>query len=99
MSVSQVHASDVDGSTHPHGKRTYSLYSSDSSGNFSIDAVTGVIRTAAILDYEAQPVHTLIAIATEQCGENSANVTVTVNLNDINDNSPQCSTPVFRSKI
>ena len=60
---------------------------------FIIDPVSGVVRTASVLDYDTTPSYELEITATDNAGDatgaRSATFTLTVNLNDVNDNYPR----------
>jgi len=67
---------------------TYSITGGNSSGAFTIDPSTGVISVAnsSILDYETITSFVLIVHATN--GSLTDDASITVNLNNINDNNP-----------
>lgn len=71
---------------------TYSLTEDSSQGAFSIDAVTGVISTTRSLDRESRAQYTLRAVATDGCtqGPLSSVVSLTIQVEDVNDNMPVC---------
>ena len=58
--------------------------------DFRIDEETGIITTAKKLDYETQKTYSFTVTARDQGpqGGNSGSTTVTVNVLDVNDNSP-----------
>lgn len=76
----------------PNGDVAYSLTEDSSQGAFSVDAVTGVIRTTRALDREQRAQYTLRAVATDGCarGPLSSVASVTVQVEDANDNVPVC---------
>ncbi|KAK3610532.1 hypothetical protein CHS0354_008967 [Potamilus streckersoni] len=83
--VTIVSARDVDSSINNNNVVIYSL----SSSHFTIDANSGIIQSVTTLDRETEPSHTLYVIATDQGSPKlSATATVTVNLEDVNDNAP-----------
>ena len=59
---------------------------------FIVDPVSGVIKIASLLDYDTMLIYELEIMATDNAGEatgaRSASFTLTVNLNDVNDNYP-----------
>ena len=50
--VLKVASTDVDGNTHSHGYRVYSITGGNSDGKFSINPTSGLIEVAAPLDFE-----------------------------------------------
>ncbi|XP_072240912.1 protocadherin-23 [Leuresthes tenuis] len=76
----------------PNGDVTYSLMEDSSQGAFSMDAFTGVIRTTRALDRESRVQYTLRAVATDGCtrGPLSSVASVTIQVEDVNDNMPVC---------
>ncbi|KAM3623277.1 uncharacterized protein V6R79_009482 [Siganus canaliculatus] len=88
--VLQVAAFDPDQGS--NGDVVYSLTEDSSQGAFSIDAATGVIRTTRVLDREIRAQYSLRAVATDGCtrGPLSSVASVTVQVEDVNDNVPVC---------
>ncbi|KAG7237073.1 hypothetical protein INR49_032818 [Caranx melampygus] len=88
--VLQVSAFDPDEG--PNGDVTYSLTEDSSQGAFSVDAFTGVVRTTRTLDRENRAQYTLRAVATDGCtqGPLSSVASVTITVEDVNDNVPVC---------
>lgn len=88
--VLRVRASDPDEG--PNGHVTYSLTEDSSHGAFSVDSLTGAIRTTRSLDRESRAQYTLRAVATDGCarGPLTSVATVTVQVEDVNDNVPVC---------
>ncbi|KAL3853661.1 hypothetical protein ACJMK2_017186 [Sinanodonta woodiana] len=87
-SVTKVTATDADSSANNNNVVRYSLTPTT---YFSIVSTTGIIRTAAALDRETIASHTLTVLAIDQGTNPSAKTgttTVTVILNDVNDNNP-----------
>ena len=82
-SVVTVKANDVD----PFGMLTYSLV--NNTGTFSIDSQTGEVKTTVGLDREKISSY-VIGVRVEDGGNprKSAETTITVDVEDINDNSP-----------
>uniref|UniRef100_A0A672NR65 Protocadherin-16 n=1 Tax=Sinocyclocheilus grahami TaxID=75366 RepID=A0A672NR65_SINGR len=75
----------------PNGVVTFSL-EEENSGHFYVDGSTGVIRLTKPLDRETRSQHVFRAVATDGCsqGPRSSVATVTIQVEDINDNSPAC---------
>ncbi|XP_074485681.1 protocadherin-23 [Sebastes fasciatus] len=75
-----------------NGDLTYSLTEDSSQGAFSVDAYTGVIRTTRSLDRESRAQYTLKAVATDGCtqGPLSSVASLTIQVEDVNDNVPVC---------
>ncbi|XP_071951311.1 protocadherin Fat 1-like isoform X2 [Antedon mediterranea] len=86
--VLQVSANDLDAGS--NGDIRYSIQTDND--NFLIDAVNGNISIATALDRESIPVHELRVVATDssESAPLSSTVTVTVTVQDINDNTPRC---------
>jgi hypothetical protein len=80
-------ASDADATTNAVA---YSL-DDDAGGRFAVDAATGVVRVAGVLDYEVAVSHNIIARATSADGSFSTQ-TLTVNVSDGNE------VPVFNDQ-
>lgn len=76
----------------PNGHVTYSLTEDSSHGAFSVDSLTGAIRTTRSLDRESRAQYTLRAVATDGCtqGPLTSVASVTVQVEDVNDNVPIC---------
>lgn len=91
--VLQVTARDKDQG--PNGDVRYSILQDKNSHSdwFSIDPITGIITTAAALDYESEPSPSVTVVATDSGRPPlSSTAKVDVVLQDVNDN-----TPVFTS--
>lgn len=88
--VLRVSAADPDEG--PSGHVTYSLAEDTSHGAFSVDPLTGAIRTTRSLDRESRAQYTLRAVATDGCtrGPLTSMASVTVLVEDVNDNVPVC---------
>ncbi|KFV53241.1 Protocadherin-23, partial [Tyto alba] len=85
--VLDLFASDEDDGL--NGKVTYSLVD-NTFGAFAIDSVTGSIVTTKALDRETKPQYTFRAVASD-CSTHlprSTTVSVTVHVDDVNDNDP-----------
>ncbi|KAM9362525.1 protocadherin-23 [Symphorus nematophorus] len=87
-----LHVSAFDPDEGSNGDVTYSLTEDSSQGAFSIDPLTGVIRTTRSLDRESRAQYTLRAMATDGCtqGPLSSVASVTIQVEDVNDNVPVC---------
>ncbi|XP_054459735.1 protocadherin-23 [Anoplopoma fimbria] len=88
--VLRVSAFDPDEGS--NGDLTYSLTEDSSQGAFSMDAFTGVIRTTRSLDRESRAQYTLRAVAADGCtqGPLSSVASLTIQVEDVNDNAPVC---------
>uniref|UniRef100_A0A8C3A9J7 Protocadherin-16 n=1 Tax=Cyclopterus lumpus TaxID=8103 RepID=A0A8C3A9J7_CYCLU len=88
--VLRVSAFDPDEGS--NGDLTYSLTEDSSQGAFSVDAFTGVIRTTRSLDRESRAQYTLRAVAADGCtqGPLSSAASLTIQVEDVNDNAPVC---------
>lgn len=87
-----LHVSAFDPDEGSNGDVTYSLTEDSSQGAFSVDSLTGVIRTTRSLDRESRAQYTLRAVATDGCtqGPLSSVASVTIQVEDVNDNVPIC---------
>ncbi|XP_041349527.1 protocadherin-16-like [Gigantopelta aegis] len=97
-SVSDVVASDPDGNT-PAGILVYVITLGDTKNQFAIDSGTGRITTIGNLDRETDSSYNLIIEAREQGGANTATTTLTVTVDDINDNAPSCTVMTFAETV
>ncbi|XP_078078835.1 protocadherin-16-like [Mustelus asterias] len=98
--VLQVTARDKDEGS--NGEIVYSIISSPKSHSdwFTIDQATGVITTAATLDYETDPAPRLTVMATDRGSTPmSSSVTVTIAIQDVNDNEPMFSSNFYNTSI
>ncbi|XP_037108956.1 protocadherin-23 [Syngnathus acus] len=90
-----VTALDPDHGT--NGDVTYSLTDDDSQGAFSVDPSTGDIWTTKTLDRETRSQFSLKVLATDGGSQDplSSIVSITIQVDDVNDNAPVCdSNPV-----
>nr|XP_054774066.1 cadherin-23-like [Lytechinus pictus] len=79
----------VDGDTHPdYTNIIYTILTGDNLGNFTINATTGVITTATILDREKTSEYVLTVGAENPVGGTTATATVSIIVRDVNDNTP-----------
>lgn len=87
-----LHVNAFDPDEGSNGDITYSLTEDSSQGVFSVDAFTGVIRTTRALDRERRAQYTLRAVATDGCSQGplSSVASVTIQVEDVNDNVPVC---------
>uniref|UniRef100_A0A3P8RIE3 Protocadherin-16 n=1 Tax=Astatotilapia calliptera TaxID=8154 RepID=A0A3P8RIE3_ASTCA len=97
--VLRVSASDPDEGS--NGEVTYSLTDDNSQGAFLIDAFTGAIRTTRSLDRESRAQYSLRAVATDGCtqGPLSSLASVTIQVEDVNDNMPVCEQTPFNAWV
>ncbi|XP_052268409.1 protocadherin Fat 1-like [Dreissena polymorpha] len=89
-------ATDGDSNTTPDGVITYSIQSVTNGGlnHFSIDPTTAVIILAKPLDFETAQTYVITVLATDGGSTpSSATGLVTVTVNNINDATPQCTSP------
>ena len=97
-SVSDVVATDPDGNT-PAGILVYVMTLGDTKNQFAIDSATGRVSTIANLDREADASYDLVVEAREQGGTNTATTTLTVTVDDVNDNAPSCTMTAFADTV
>ncbi|XP_061100562.1 protocadherin Fat 1a isoform X2 [Conger conger] len=97
-SVMKVTAKDEDKAR--DGEIRYSIRDGSGLGIFTIDEETGVIRTQELLDHETTPHYWLTVYATDRgVVPLSALVEVYVEVQDVNDNAPQTSEPVYYPSV
>ncbi|TRY68197.1 hypothetical protein DNTS_025755 [Danionella cerebrum] len=91
-----LHLSAWDPDEGLNGEITFS-FEEENSGHFQVDASSGVIRLSKSLDHEVRSQHVLHVIATDGCrhGPRSSSSTVTVLVEDVNDNPPVCTNELF----
>ncbi|XP_035292928.1 protocadherin-16 isoform X1 [Cricetulus griseus] len=96
--VVRVTAQDPDQGT--NGQVTYSLAPGTHTHWFSIDPTSGIITTAATLDYELEPQPQLIVLATDGgLPPLVSSATVSVALQDVNDNEPQFQRTFYNASL
>uniref|UniRef100_A0A8C5P0V5 Protocadherin-16 n=1 Tax=Jaculus jaculus TaxID=51337 RepID=A0A8C5P0V5_JACJA len=96
--VVRVTARDPDQGT--NGQVTYSLAPGTHARWFSIDPTSGIVTTAASLDYELEPQPELIVVATDGgLPPLASSATVTVALQDVNDNEPQFQRTFYNASL
>ncbi|XP_060032946.1 protocadherin-16 [Erinaceus europaeus] len=96
--VVRVVARDPDQGT--NGQVTYSLAPSAHTRWFSIDPTSGIITTAGSLDYEVEPQPQLIVVATDGgVPPLTSSTTVSVALQDVNDNEPQFQKTFYNASL
>lgn len=84
-----LEASDAD-SDGPNSNITFQIVDGDPDGIFSIDPLTGQLRSESVIDFESSSQFELIIEATDNGTPMlSGNATVIVNILDQNDNPPQ----------
>ena len=93
--VIKVHAYDMDSGT--NAEIHYSLKHYGIS-YFTIDPLSGLIKTTLILDREVQPSYELYVIAVDQGSSVRLSTTATVNITvlDVNDNAPQFTNSLYK---
>ncbi|XP_028271337.1 protocadherin Fat 1a isoform X3 [Parambassis ranga] len=97
-SVMTVTAEDEDRGQ--DGEIRYSIRDGSGLGIFSIDEETGVIRTQELLDHETTPHYWLTVYAMDRgVVPLSAFVEVYIEVQDVNDNAPQTSEPVYYPSV
>ena len=85
-------------STDTDGVR-YSIYSGDPNGYFSINPVTGMIRTNSELDHEGHPFVLLNVAAMTGEPPTFGHSQVNITIGDVNDNAPEFDTPVVKISV
>ena len=98
-SLLTVTAADSDSGS--DGDVTYSI-SSGASGKFSINPATGEVRLVAGLDRETVQQYTLLILATDagtNPGAKTGSYTLTVDITDVNDETPVCSATSYAATV
>uniref|UniRef100_A0A672RFS0 FAT atypical cadherin 3 n=1 Tax=Sinocyclocheilus grahami TaxID=75366 RepID=A0A672RFS0_SINGR len=99
-SVIQLWATDKD--SDKNSVISYQIFSDgfNSTDYFHIDSTSGLVLTARLLDYELTPSFSFIVRATDNGSPSqSSEVTVTVLVSDVNDNSPSFSQPLYEAFV
>ncbi|KAB5550105.1 hypothetical protein PHYPO_G00049870 [Pangasianodon hypophthalmus] len=97
-SVLRVSARDDD--TGRDGEVQYSIRDGSGLGRFTIDDETGVIYTTDLLDRETQDSYWLTVYATDRgVVPQSAALQVYIQVEDVNDNAPLTSDPMYHASI
>ncbi|KAK7925921.1 hypothetical protein WMY93_008231 [Mugilogobius chulae] len=97
-SVLTVSAQDEDRGR--DGQLRYSVRGGSGLGTFTIDEDTGVIYTAAILDCESKDSYWLTVDATDRgVTPLSASIEVFIQVEDVNDNAPLTSDPIYHPVV
>lgn len=87
--IGQVKAYDKDSNTTIH----YELTCLDDQDVFEINLLNGQLRTKSLLDFDTHPIHRLYVTAKDNDYLHTDRVTITIELIDINDNTPIIDTP------
>ncbi|XP_035676136.1 protocadherin Fat 4-like [Branchiostoma floridae] len=98
--VVQVVATDADNGT--DGALSYAIASGNADGNFAIDASSGEIQVATILDRETITSYILVLTAQDggsSPGPKTGTTTVSVTITDVNDHEPVCSPSFYAVSI
>ncbi|XP_056592721.1 protocadherin Fat 1a isoform X2 [Triplophysa dalaica] len=97
-SVMKILAQDEDKGR--DGEIRYSIRDGSGLGIFAIDEETGVIRTQELLDHETAPHYWLTVYATDHgVVPLSSFVELYIEVQDVNDNAPQTSEPVYYPSV
>uniref|UniRef100_A0A8C5DX71 Cadherin domain-containing protein n=1 Tax=Gouania willdenowi TaxID=441366 RepID=A0A8C5DX71_GOUWI len=99
--VDVLKVSAVDPDEGLNAEVTYSLAEDNSQGAFSIDPLSGVIQTTMSLDRESRAQYSFRAVATDGCtqGPLSSMASVTIQVEDVNDNVPICGQNPFNAWV
>ncbi|NXK18594.1 CDHR3 protein, partial [Arenaria interpres] len=99
--VANITAKDPDDEDSP-SKLFYSIQSSDR--YFSINPSTGVLQVTGRIDRESHPlrlhpnVSVIVRVEDSPSGGHASEMEITIIIEDINDNPPECNTSVFRKE-
>ncbi|XP_050303550.1 protein dachsous [Anthonomus grandis grandis] len=77
----------------------YSIYSGDPDGLFRIDPITGAIKVSGNLDHETRASVLLNVQATSGNPPVYGHTQVNIDINDVNDNTPEFESPTVRISI
>ena len=89
-SVITIIATDPDADSSPFGKLIYTL-TANPGLKFNIDPNGGQVTLAGKVDADVLDEYILVIQAAEEGGDFTATATLTVNIDDVNDNEPTCS--------
>ena len=93
--VGKVKAVDAD-----EGSNAVVYYSVPPEVSFSVDAMSGEIRTKTALDYEKQPLHVFVVTATDGGQEpRLATASVTVHVQDLDDELPMFRQTLYEAVV
>ena len=73
--------------------------SSSYTNYFNIDGLQGIIKTSQILDREGSNDAFVLNVKAIDTGSNSVTGTMTITINDLNDNKPECSPNTYYVNI
>lgn len=96
QSVITLTATDADNGN--DGMLTYSITAGNGDGKFSVNPVNGLISTAAAIDFESKPQYVLAIKATDG-GGNSVTTALTINVVDVSDEIPTCTSYSFSTSF
>jgi hypothetical protein len=98
--LARVRATDADVSA-PNNAVSYAVISGDPNGVFAFDTTTGELRTRGVLDFESGVDSYTLGVRASDGAFNALSVTcmVTVNVTDINDNSPLFNASSYSATI
>ena len=94
-SVFDVEASDSD----PGTTFTFAIESGNTDSDFGIDPSSGYIFVSKFLDRERTDTYTLTLTAVDSLFSSTASGTLTINVDDVNDNSPVFTPSVFEFDV
>ena len=102
VTIYSAHATDKDSRANGNGEVRYQLKVNP--GNlFAIEATSGEVHLAAgaKLDYEIEKVHQLVILAHDQgqSGQLSSSMTLVINVQDVNDQSPIFTQNLFEGEV
>ncbi|XP_053377420.1 cadherin-23-like [Mercenaria mercenaria] len=82
------------------GSVSYSIFSGNGDSKFAMDKSTGDLKLVASLDYETTTVYTLVIHAVDkEATFRTGTTTVSIAVNDINDNEPICTAALFTGSV
>ena len=99
QTVYMMYAKDADQSSSSFYPVVYSIISGDPTNRFIINSDNGQVLVKAKLDYETTRTYAVIVQAAYKTGSNSATATLSVVVNDVNDNRPVCADWTFNREI
>lgn len=92
-------ATDADGAASIYGNLAYVITTGNTNSDFSIDSISGIVKTQKILDFETTTSYELVIEAREQSTDNTATTTLTITVTDVNDNNPTCTDMAFSKNV
>ena len=97
---SMLHVIAVDEDSGDNGKVTYIISSGNDEGLFELDYETGVLSIVKPLDRERRTLYRINVTASDHGNpQRSVSQIIEVNVEDVNDNAPQFTKPIYKANV